>query len=147
MMMKRLDSEVIGGLFWAVVGVFFAYGAVRLKLGTLRNPGPGFIPLGMALLLIFLSLFTLTKGLIRPAGQAAAIPWKRPALVIGSIVIYGFLLSVIGFLPSTFILMVILFNLLITIKMRKWLYVILCAAATALCSWLVFSVFLRVPFP
>ncbi len=147
MMMKRLDSEVIGGLFWAAVGVFFAYGAVRLKLGTFRNPGPGFIPLGIALLLIFFSLFILTKGLIRPEGRAAAIPWKRPALVIGSIFIYGLLLSVIGFLPSTFILLVILFSLLITIKKRKWLYVILCAAAAALCSWLVFSVFLRVPFP
>ena len=145
--MKRSDSEVMGGIFWGGVGVFFAIGAVRLKLGTFHNPGPGFIPLGIALLLILFSLFTLAKGLIRPTGQAGEIPWKRPALVIGAVFLYGLLLTVIGFLPSTFILMVILFNLLTSVRKRKWLYVILCAAATALGSWLVFSVFLRVPFP
>jgi len=147
MMMKRLDSEVIGGLFWAAVGVFFAYGAVRLELGSFRNPGPGFVPLGIALLLICFSLFTLANGLIRPVGQTAAIPWKRPDLVIGSVFLYGLLLVVVGFLPSTFVLMGILFNLLITIEKKKWFYVIFCAGATALGAFLVFSVFLRVPFP
>jgi putative tricarboxylic transport membrane protein len=145
--MKRSDSEVMGGIFWGAVGVFFALGAVRLKLGTFHNPGPGFIPLGIALLLILFSLFTLAKGLIRPTGQAGEIPWKRPGLVIGSVSLYGLLLTVIGFLPSTFILMVILFNLLTSVRKRKRLSVILCAAATALGAWLVFSVFLRVPFP
>ena len=145
--MKGSDSEVIGGIFWGGVGIFFALGAVRLKLGTFHSPGPGFIPLGIALLLILFSLFTFAKGLISPAGQAGEIPWKRPALVIGAVFFYGLLITVVGFLPSTFILMFILFGLLITIKKRKWLYVILCAATTALGAWLVFSVFLRVPFP
>jgi putative tricarboxylic transport membrane protein len=147
MTMKRSDSEVIGGLFWGAVGLFFAVGAVRLKLGTFHNPGPGFIPLGIASLLILFSIFVLAKGLIKPTGLAGKIPWKRPALVIGSVLLYGLLLSAIGFLPSTFILMVILFSLLIPFKKRRWLYVILCAAETALGAWLVFSVFLRVPFP
>jgi hypothetical protein len=143
--MKRLES--IGGLFWAAVGIFFAYGAVRLKLGTFRNPGPGFIPLGMALLLILFSLFTLTKGLTRPVEQGAPIPWKRPALVVGSVLLYGLLLSLIGFLLSTFVLMTLLFGLLISGRPRRWLCATLCALATALGAWLVFSVLLRVPFP
>ncbi len=145
--MKRLDLDAIGGLFWAAVGIFFALGAVRLKLGTFRNPGPGFIPLGIALLLLFFSLFTLARGLIKPAGKAREIPWKRPALVIGAVFLYGLLLSLIGFLPATFILMAILLGLLMKVEKGRWLYVLLFSAVTALGAWLVFSVFLRVPFP
>ena len=145
--MKRLDLEVIGSLFWMVVAIFFALGAVKLKLGSFHNPGPGFIPLGMALLLLSFSLFTLTRGLIKPLGKVTPIPWKRPALVIASVLVYMLLLGTLGFLPSTFILMAILFGLLITVKRSRWLKVFLCAAATALCAWLVFSIFLRVPFP
>src|SRR3990170_7361976 len=99
--MKRLDSEVIGSLFWMAVGISFALGAVKLKLGTFRNPGPGFIPLGMSLLLLSFSLFNLTKGLINPARYASGIPWKRPALVVASVLLYMWLLVLIGFLPST----------------------------------------------
>ena len=145
--MKRLDSEVIGGFFWAAVGVFFALGALKLKLGAFRNPGPGFIPLGIALLLLLFSLFTLAKGLIRPTGRTREIPWKRPALLIGAVFLYGLLLPIIGFLPATFILMAILLGLLMKVEKRRWLYVLLFSAVTALGAWLVFSVFLRVPFP
>ena len=145
--MKGPDSEIIGGIFWGGVGIFFALGAVRLKLGTFYSPGPGFIPFGIALLLILFSLFTFAKGLIRPTGQPGGIPWKRPALLVGAVFLYGLLITVVGFLPSTFVLMVILFSLLTTVKKKRWLSVILCAAATALGAWLVFSVFLRVPFP
>jgi len=145
--MKRLDLDVIGGLFWAAVGIFFASGAVKLKLGTFRNPGPGFIPLGIALLLLLFSLFTVAKGLVKPTGRAREIPWKRPAVVIGAVSLYGLLLSIIGFLPATFILMVILLGLLMRADKRRSLYVLLFSAATALGAWLVFSVFLRVPFP
>ncbi len=145
--MKRLDLEVIGGFFWAAVGIFFALGAVKLKLGTFRNPGPGFIPLGMALLLLFFSLFTVAQGLVKPTGRAREIPWKRPAVVIGAVFLCGSLLSIIGFLPATFILMVILLGLLMRTGKRRSLYVLLFSAVTALGAWLVFSVFLRVPFP
>ena len=145
--MKRLDLEVIGSLFWMAVGIFFALGAVKLKLGTFRNPGPGFIPLGMSLLLLSFSLFNLTKGLINPARYASGIPWKRPALVVASVLFYMLLLGRLGFLPSTFILMAILFGLLIRVKRSQWPRVLFYAAATALCAWLVFSIFLRVPFP
>ena len=62
--MKRLDLEVIGSLFWIMVGIAFALGALKMRLGTFRNPGPGFIPLGIALLLLSFSLVNLIKGLV-----------------------------------------------------------------------------------
>ena len=144
--MRRFESEVVGGLFWMAVGIFFAVGGVKLNPGALRNPGPGFLPLVMALLLILFSLFILARGLIKPVKSISRFPWRRPAFVVASVFFYGLLLDLVGFLISTFILTFILFGLLIRSK-NRWPKVFLYAAATAFVAWLVFSVALNVPFP
>jgi putative tricarboxylic transport membrane protein len=128
------------------VGVFFVWGGVELNFGTLSNPGPGFLPLIVALMLVFSGLLTLAKGLIRSVKPVSGISWRQQALITASVLFYGLLLDFFGFLISTFILMFILFGLLIKSK-SKWYRVFLYAASTALVSWLVFSVALKVPFP
>jgi len=144
--MKRLGSEVVGSLFWLAVGVFFAVGGIMLKPGTLRNPGPGLLPLIMSLLLISFSLFILARGLIGPEGVLKGIQWKGQAGVVASVFLYGLLLDLLGFLLSTFTLMFVLYGLLFEGK-NRWPRVFFYAAATALAGWLVFSVALKVPFP
>jgi hypothetical protein len=145
-MMRRKESEVVGSLFWMAIGIFFAVGGVKLNVGTLRNPGPGFLPVIMALVLIFFSLFTLVKGLIISSVRpVSGFPWKRPALMIASVFFYGLLLELVGFLLSTFITMFILFGLLR--GKSSWTMVFIYAAITALAGWLVFSVALNIPFP
>jgi hypothetical protein len=120
--MKRLNSEVVASLFWIAVGVFFAWGAVKMNIGT------------------------LVRGMIRPSLPLSRIPWKPHVLIVASVFFYGYLVNIIGFLPSTFILMSILFGLSITGE-RKWARILLCSAVTALTAWLTFSVVLNVPFP
>ena len=144
--MKRLGSEIVGSLFWLAVGVFFAVGGIMLKPGTLRNPGPGLLPLIMSLLLISFSLFVLLRGLIGPEGILKGIQWKGQAVVVASVFLFGLLLDLLGFLLSTFALMFVLYGLLFEGK-NKWPRVFFYAAATALVGWLVFSVALKVPFP
>jgi len=143
--MKLKDSEVVGSLFWMAVGIFFAIGGVKLKVGTLHNPGPGFLPVIMAMILVFSSLFTLAKGLVRPVRPISRFSWRRHALMIASVFFYGLLLQLIGFLLSTFITMLILFGLLR--GKSSWTMVFIYAAITALAGWLVFSVALSIPFP
>lgn len=144
--MKRMGSEIVGSLSWLAVGIFFAVGGMMLNPGTLRNPGPGFLPLGMASLLILLSLFNLAKGLIGPEGVLKGIQWKGQAVVVASVFLYGLLLDLLGFLLSTFALMFILYGLLFEGK-NRWPRVFVYAATTAVVGWLVFSVGLSVPFP
>jgi len=144
--MKRPEKDIIGSLFWLAVGVGYAVGALRLNPGTLRNPGPGFLPLVMALLLICFSLFLVVRELFKPESFLRGIRWKNQLLIVASVALYGFVLDLIGFLFSTFILMFVLFGLRFSGK-KKWLTVFLFAAATALAGWLVFSVVLKVPFP
>jgi uncharacterized membrane protein len=146
MRMKRLGSEVVGSLFWLAVGVFFGVGGIMLKPGTLRNPGPGLLPLIMSLLLISFSLLILAKGLIGPQGILKGIQWKGQAVVVASVFFYGLLLQLLGFFFSTFTLMLILYGLMFE-GTNKWPRVFFYAAVTALAGWLLFSVALKVPFP
>ena len=38
-----MQAERAGGLFWFAVGLISIYGSIKLGLGTLREPGPGFL--------------------------------------------------------------------------------------------------------
>ena len=144
--MRRTGSEVIGGLFWLAVGIFFAAGGMMMDLGTLRNPGPGFLPLMMASVLTCFSLFVLVKGLMGPARVLKEIRWMSQVVMVASVFLYGLLLDLVGFLFYTFVLMGVLFGLSFKGKGR-WPRVLFYAAATALLGWFVFSVTLKVPFP
>ncbi len=144
--MKHIGSESIGGLFWLAVGVFFAVGGILLKLGTLRSPGPGFLPLVMASLLIAFSLFVFVRSLLEPGKIMKGVRWRRQTVLVAVVFFYGLLLDLAGFLLSTFALMAVLFVLFFEGKGR-WKKALFCAAATALIGWLVFSLALKVPFP
>ena len=146
--MKRMRSDVVGSFFWLALGIVFAVGGIMLGLGTMRNPGPGFLPLMMALLLIFFSLILLVRGLIRPEVffPLKGLRWKNQIVMVASVFLYGFLLDFLGFLLSTFVLMSILFGLSFQTK-SGWSKILLYGAVTALIGWMVFSVALRVPFP
>jgi len=144
--MKRMGTDAIGSLFWLAVGVFFAVGGILLKLGTLRSPGPGFLPLMMASLLIAFSLFVLVKGLVNPGALLKGVQWRRQAVLVVAVFLYGLLLGFAGFLLSTFVLLFVVFGLFSEGKGR-WPKALFYAAVTALIGWLVFSVALKVPFP
>jgi hypothetical protein len=143
----KMGREIIGSLFWLAVGTFFALIAATMILGTFRKPGPGFLPLGVALLLILCSLIDLVKDMRKPITPLTGIQWRRPAIVLLSVFLFGFLLHYVGFSASTFILMVVLFGLLLSPKKLKWVWVIIYAAASASFAWLVFEILLRIPFP
>jgi putative tricarboxylic transport membrane protein len=145
-MVKRIGSEAIGSLFWIGVGLFFAVEGISLNVGILKNPGPGFLPVMMATLLVLFSLFILIKGLMKPQVAFPKIFWKKQFLAVVSVFFYIFLLEFIDFLLSTFILMFILFAILIK-ERKRWSKILCYSAAVALAAWLVFYVVIRTPFP
>jgi putative tricarboxylic transport membrane protein len=145
-MFKRIGSEAIGSFFWMGVGIFFAIEGIRLNVGILKNPGPGFLPVMMATLLVLFSLFVFIRGLTKSKTPFFKILWKRQFLAVISVFFYIFLLEFFDFLLSTFVFMFILFAILIKEK-NKWLKVLCYSAAVALASWLLFYVVIRTPFP
>ncbi len=144
--MKQQGPERVAALFWLAVGVFFAAGGVMLQPGTPRNPGPGFLPLIVAMLLIVFSLFVLGRGAGNREAGVTPVRWMRHGSLVAYVFAYGAILDLAGFLVSTFLLMLALFALFVTgeHRLRRAL---LYAVLTAVVGWLVFSVALKVPFP
>lgn len=144
--MKSANSEVIGSLFWVVFGALFLVGSFDLNVGTLRRPGPGFLPLIMAGLSVCLSLGVLVHGIAKGGPRLPRLPWKRHAAVISSIIGYSLLIEVVGFLLSSWVLMAILFGVFFDGE-SKWIKVTLYSGLTAASAWLVFVLGCQVHFP
>ena len=144
--MKRLNSDLVTSFFWIAVGSVFLLGGIGNSVGTFRKPGPGFLPVFMAGIVTCLGLALFIQGLINESQPLPIVAWKKHLVVIISIIGYTFLIGLIGFPFSTFVLMIILFGILFEGE-RKWVKAALAAAVTAFAAWLVFSVACQVPFP
>ena len=96
----------IVNIFLFLFAIFFAIGAYRLGLGSLEKPGPGFIIFLASMVLLISSAYRLlfSKGGIP---LRLAFPRKgfiRVLLIVISLLLYGKLMPVGGYLLSTFIL-------------------------------------------
>ncbi len=149
-MKKGERVDLFCSLLWLLVGVLISYGAFRLGLGSIRDPGPGLIPLLIASFLELLALILLVRSVssgVRKEtleGKILGENWKKRGAVVISLVAYSLLLSTLGFLIATFLLLSFLFNLS---GMKKWyLRVVGAAVLVTACFW-VFRVWLSCPLP
>jgi heme A synthase len=143
----------VGSIFWLVIGIYIAISAYRLGLGSFRQPGPGFIFFLMALLLIILSaidLGTTFSGKSKSEKEKPEAPlwkgarWPKVLIVLIGISIYNYVFNFLGFLLSTFLLMIFLFK---AVEPTKWWVSVLASIITILLSFGIFNLWLKVPFP
>ena len=129
-------------------GLFAITQALGLRFGTLAAPGPGFVPLGLALSLCLASIGLIVGALgATPAGEVASNASPRRFAVAGTLVallLYALLLEWLGFLLTTFALLVFFFRAL---QRQSWLVVVTGSLATSLLSYLVFKTWLGVNLP
>ena len=121
----------------------------RLGLGGLRNPGPGLMPflLGFFLCVIagYFALTFLSRKQTREDTadtEKGRIKVWRLCLVLASLFAYALLLEPLGFLITTFLVLVILFGTLD----NRWSTILIASLLTALIAYLLFR-YLGVQFP
>jgi putative tricarboxylic transport membrane protein len=139
--------ERIAAAVLTLIGAGAALEAWNLGLGDFHQPGPGFFPLWLSLILAFVSfLYLLTRMGADP--QPVALwtkkTWFRPTLAAGIMLAFANLLGWLGFFSSTFFLFVVW---LILIEREKWLTIGLVSVLGTLCLYLVFTLFLKIPLP
>ncbi len=145
---KRADRGC--GLFWLLLGVAISIESVRLDLGSPRNPGPGFIPFLLGTILEILAVILLIRSFSTKKDASIpsiAILGPNPGkigIVFFSLVLYGALLSFLGYLLSTFLLMGFLFNMT---RREGWFLRLIGAAAVAVLTFLVFRLWMDCPLP
>lgn len=136
-----------GAFFWIAVGLLACYGASRLGLGSVAEPGAGFIFFWSGLVLIILSLIVLADA-VRNFGdgvpQMPEINWPKIALVLLSLLLYAFFLERLGFVLTTFVLMSFLLG---CIEDTGWFRSLCVAGAAALTSYAMFELWLKIRLP
>ena len=149
--MKRHDR--MGGLIWLILGIGIIIGSIKLNLGNLHKPGPGFMPfLSGSLLgilgLILLIYTTLSKGLWEEEVKDRKIKvkgnWKIFLLTLVALFAYVILLEPLGFILATFLF---LFSTFKITEQKKWLVPLVFSVSTVILSYILFSVWLKCQFP
>ncbi len=144
--MQRWDR--IASVVVLAFGGVVAFGALKMDLGSLNQPGPGFLPLGGACLLVALSLVYVVSSLRRaPDGEESPWPKRNGArliAVVASLAVYCAALSSAGYIPATFVLMVILF---LVADPGEWRSALVKAALSTAITYLVFEKLLMVQLP
>ena len=145
--MKTLDQT--SSLFWLLVSIAVFIESLRLGIGTANNPGKGFLTFAASGILGILSLILFIQASLRKkeikTGPFFASPlWKRVLLVLVALIAYSKFMPVLGYLISTFLLMVTLFWIL---ERRKIGFVFVSSVLATFVTYLVFSKWLNCQFP
>lgn len=141
-------TYLIANLFWLALATLAAIGSWRLEVGTVHNPGAGFLPFYASVLFAVLAVVSLIKDLAKMSGPAGevwgGVRWIRWITMVASLFIYVALLDWLGFAVATFLLMLVLFRIL---EPYRWTTVLLMSLLTMGSAYLFFVVLLESRLP
>jgi putative tricarboxylic transport membrane protein len=139
----RRDRWSAAGL--AVLAAAYLVANLRYSLDTLAAPGPGVFPLAAGVALLVLAGWQVVVPARGPdrAAEVASRP-RNPLLMIGLLGLYAASLGVLGFLPSSFVLVLLAARLM---GAPGWMRPAMLALGVTIATWLVFVVWLGVPLP
>ena len=99
------NSELWGGLFGLALGVFVIWSGLKLKLGTINDPGSGYVLFYTGILMCAVRRHDHRRGRSPRAARPSASRWEdtrwtKPLLVIACLTAFSFALDPLGFLLS-----------------------------------------------
>jgi putative tricarboxylic transport membrane protein len=144
------NKDLFSSLFWLAMGAGICYGGYDLELGTLHDPGSGFMFFWVGAIMIGLSLVTFIRA-IRERRKAeetkilwSQVHWKKTICVLASLFLYAYAFSPLGFILSTVLLLIFLFK---AVEPQRWSVAILGAVLSTLTSYAVFHLWLGTQLP
>jgi putative tricarboxylic transport membrane protein len=143
---KKIAASA-SALFWVAVGIMACYGATRLGLGSVAEPGAGFIFFWSGLILVILSFIVLVDSVRSSEDtvhEMGEMKWAKIALVLMSLLLYAFFLERLGFVLTTFVLLSFLLG---WIERTSWVRSLEVASAAALASYAIFELWLKIRLP
>jgi putative tricarboxylic transport membrane protein len=152
--------EYIPTLFLIALSLFAMFFSYKLGLRDeaglaiegVYNPGPGLMPFGLALILLFISLFFLISPFLKKEtrvqheevvkGESEKPHCGKMIFVLACLFGYAFLLEPLGYLLTTCLGLLFLFK----IMGIKWGYALFASVTTTLVTYFVFT-YLGLLFP
>jgi hypothetical protein len=140
-----ISRDRVAGAFLVLFGLFIIWEDRVLPMGTLHNPGPGYMPFVLAALLAGMGgLVVLTGGSAPAFGSVAWGEWRHALAILGSLTFAALALERLGYRLSIALVMVFLVGV---IERKSLLGTAVMAVALALGTFYVFGTLLLVPLP
>jgi putative tricarboxylic transport membrane protein len=142
--MRRL-SDILGSLFFALIGIGTAIEAIKLRVGTATEPQPGFFPFlgGVVITILSMVLFSQAwRG--KSAGSQMFGDLWRPAFLILGLFFYISVLDFLGYILSTTILCAIVLRIMDT---KRWWVLIGVSLILSIGTYGLFDRLLSMPLP
>lgn len=144
-LLRRLREDQLSGLMLLALAILVGWQNHAYPLGSLQEPGPGYVPL---LIAVFLGLTGLIIA-VRGAGSKAVaeMQWseaKRATMILLACSVATYALEPIGYRIAIAALLVFFLGVL---ERRKPLAVVTVAIAFSLLSFYLLGDVLRVPLP
>jgi hypothetical protein len=137
-------GEVVLALFFAVLGILWVIAALGMPLWEGFAPQTGFVPLWYGIILTALAGVILVNLVMQKEAGKAEQPIGRPLIVLVALAAAIAGLDLVGFGPSIFLLLLVLFALVERLPVAKSAFV---AAATTAVLFLIFKTWLGVKLP
>ncbi|MDQ8728388.1 tripartite tricarboxylate transporter TctB family protein [Bradyrhizobium sp. LHD-71] len=145
----RIDNtELWSGLAGLALSAFVVWSGYTLGLGSINDPGSGYVMFYAGLLMILFSLIILYSA-IKDGGPTFLslwrnVLWTKPLIVIALLIAFTLLFETLGFLVSTIILLIALLRVIDPVA---WSRAIPIAILVPLVAWYVLQKLLLIQLP
>src|SRR5205085_6644582 len=103
--LKLNNSELWGGLIGLALGIFVIRSGIKLKLGTINDPGSGYVLFYTGILMcvfaVTIIVAAVTEGGPTFASRWQDARWTKPLVIIACLMVFSFALEPLGFLLSS----------------------------------------------
>jgi putative tricarboxylic transport membrane protein len=146
--MGRADR--ISGIFWLLFSALVIIESYRLGLGTLHQPGPGFLFFWTSIALGIMALVVLIRAWIsQKAGEPKISIFgtqntRKIILVLISLFLYAILMETLGFILVTLLLFIFLLGI---IEKKKWWFTVFVSVVVTVIAYLIFEIWLKSQLP
>ena len=142
------NSELWGGLIGLALGVFVIWSGVKLKIGSINDPGSGYVLFYTGMLMCMFAatiiVAAVTEGGPTFASRWEGTRWTKPLLIIACLTAFAFALDPLGFLLSAIPLMMLLLRVIDPVR---WSLTIPLAILTPFGVWWVLKRMLLIQLP
>lgn len=102
-MVIRSQKDLVAGVIFVAIGLFFAFSSLDYRLGTPGRMGPGFFPLMLGSLLTLLGggvIFTALRGEAEDDGRLESLNLRGLGIIILATVVFGLVIQTAGLLVT-----------------------------------------------
>jgi putative tricarboxylic transport membrane protein len=143
------EKNFIGSLAFLPVSLFAVFEGYRLKPGSLSEPGAGFFPFYLGIILAALSLVLLLQvfgdRLTRKEDSfSIGERWGRLLFALALFPVYVYTVKPLGYVICSFVLMILLLRV---VEGRGWKLTFMISVLCTVLSYVVFAKYLGVPLP